>query len=428
MPLLPIRKSRLPVLDVSPDDSSVQPLQPVHVWRWAATGLACAMVAASIVTYVMWSIASVIPDHAARAGAELTALKSGLATAAGVAAIFGGLLALRRQWASEIEAVVTAAGAAEERTIEIYANAAEALGSDRAAARIAALFALERLGMEVPSQAQAVCSLLCSYLQIPFTPPDTTLKTVRSWGKVPAKSKPDPQAVQDELAVRLVAQRILIRHLRLRGAIDLRTGRSALWRDMVLDLSEACLVGADFSGCVFGQVDFGKAIFYGTTSFRGCTFTKPAKFARSAFNSEARFARCSFRERADFDEVSFCKDAEFTDASFTWGATFEGATFTDAPDFSGATIRRPADGEVQRTWPGGWRLRCDDGICWLRLPGARTPRPRPRPVRVAVQADDAQFVTPDTYPPALPGLMGMPAPSQDGGLLGHDREPVTPGP
>jgi Pentapeptide repeats (9 copies) len=415
------RKLALPPQDPNPNDGSVALLKPVNVWRWAIAGLACALAAAGVVSYIMWSIASNITNKAALADAQLTALKSGLATAAGVAAIFGGVLALRRQWASEVEAVITAAGAAEERVIEIYANAAEALSSERAAARIAALFTLERLGTEVSSQAQAVCSLLCTYLQLPFTPPGALLEHPRPWTRH-REAEGGPEA-QDELAVRLVAQRILIKHLRLQGAVDRRTGRDTLWRSMTLDLSESTLIGCDFSGCWFGNVDFSKAVFFGTTSFRGATFTRPARFSCTTWNAEARFARAAFRQPADFDEASFAKGAEFIDVSFTGGATFVDTVFAKDPDFTGTTIRPAETGPpVQKVWPNGWKLRHRDGSYWLALPGKPSRRPRARPAHNALNNGDVSLAAPGggPVPSTRYDLLGAPPTGQYEGLLGHD--------
>ena len=89
---------------------------------------------------------------------------------------FGGavalLLAARGQRTSELtlehqHRVAAAAehDAQERRVTELYATAAEQLGSEKAAVRLAGLYALERLGELSPTQRATIVNVVCAYLR-----------------------------------------------------------------------------------------------------------------------------------------------------------------------------------------------------------------------------------------------------------------------
>src|SRR5438094_304555 len=54
---------------------------------------------------------------------------------------------------------------------ERYAKAAEQLGSDKAAVRLAGVYALAGLADDWPSGRQTCIDVLCAYLRMPYTPP-----------------------------------------------------------------------------------------------------------------------------------------------------------------------------------------------------------------------------------------------------------------
>jgi hypothetical protein len=74
------------------------------------------------------------------------------------------LLTARRQRFVELDGT-------ERRITELQTKAAELLGSDQAAVRLAGLYALERLAQDNPGHRQTIVDIMCGYLRMPFTPP-----------------------------------------------------------------------------------------------------------------------------------------------------------------------------------------------------------------------------------------------------------------
>ena len=104
----------------------------------------------------------------------IDAIRTGLSAAVGTGGAFALLLAFRRQRSTEVSAVHTITDATERRVTELYAKAADQLGSDKAPVRLAGLYALERLAQDNPSQRQTIVNVICAYLQMPYTPPGAT--------------------------------------------------------------------------------------------------------------------------------------------------------------------------------------------------------------------------------------------------------------
>jgi hypothetical protein len=348
-----------PSLQKSPLSSEPQgdrEFKPVKAWKWITLALGLIGIVSSVITFWLWKVASDATGKTALANAHLTAIKTGLAAGGGAAALIGLLLAARKQYASEIDAITIAKGAADQRVTELYQGAAEGLGSEKATVRLASLYALERLAQDNPAHRQVCMNVLCSYLRMPYVPP----------GAPPAKSRilaweqtlKDPDEAREELQVRLTAQRILASHLRPRGSDD--PNGSRYWSDMVLDLSEAALVGFDMSGCIIGSSDFRGVTFHGIARFEGAQFNKPVRFSECTFNNCACFSRVDFEYPVDFSGALFMAEAEFRGVSFTQAVDFEGAEFAESASFSQATIRR-VDGKVQKHFPCGWQARRRNG-------------------------------------------------------------------
>jgi hypothetical protein len=102
---------------------------------------------------------------------RLERIKTGLTVAAGLAAGGTLLMTLRRQAVSEWAQRFAESDALEQRTTALYVAAANQLGSDKAAARLTGLYALERLGQDNPKLRQTVVDVWCAYLRMPYTPP-----------------------------------------------------------------------------------------------------------------------------------------------------------------------------------------------------------------------------------------------------------------
>ncbi|RFS80981.1 hypothetical protein D0T12_34485 [Actinomadura spongiicola] len=351
--------------------------------------LTFAVTAALVLLVTAWFLLSWLlgsPPHAKPKPLEtkdlLELLKLVFALVAGVGALVALVTTYRRQRVDE------AAGERAERVQAHaeYGQAVELLGHDKAAVRLGGLYSLERLAQDHPFYRQTVTDVVCSYLRMPFQAPEMD-------GQPGDHTTNDPETInesQQELQVRLTAQRLLKRHL----SIPLRDNRlpSTYWDGINIDLSGAHLVDFDFQGCraveaifnetcfsgdtFFHQAQFekvaifGEAQFSGPARFDGAQFIGPAIFSGVQFQKVAEFGLASaifgttwFRSLAMFDKARFGMEAMFTEVRFGSEATFEearfigtaefgDANFTIIPKFAGATASHPNDTHV---WPSPWR-------------------------------------------------------------------------
>jgi hypothetical protein len=290
----------------------------------------------------------------------------------------GGLPALAdRPWPGGYVGLVSPVDsrAADGGRGELYTKAADQLGSDNAAVRLAGLYALERLAQNTPKLRQTVGEVLCAYLRMPFTPPPerpggrrlgavrrplqpaglrSTSAADRARNRPPAPVAAD-QDQRQEREVRLAAQRVLAAHLRPGPDPDHPVG--TFWRDIDLDLTDATLIDLDLRGSVIGQARFGRATFTGRAEFDGTTFTGDTWFGGATFCGEAGFGGANFYRDAWFDEATFTGRAGFGGATFTGDAGFDGARLpstryiddrTSSPwtNFDGAWFERAMPVEV----------------------------------------------------------------------------------
>ncbi|WP_167521569.1 pentapeptide repeat-containing protein [Microbispora triticiradicis] len=299
------------------------------------------------------------------------AIRTALATAAGLGAAVTLLLALRRQRHQELNALHTEYDGAERRATELYTKAVEQLGHENAPVRLGGLYALERLGQNDPDHRQTIVDVICAYLRMPYTPPDDDWRRESDAASRPAgpwavKDHSDAPDLHQEKEVRLTAQRILTAHLR--NELDpepswrqpLRRYRwkqasvqSRFWKDIRLDLTGATLIDFDFSVCSTAAAWFPRATFTGhalfpratftqTALFHGATFTGHALFYGAAFTGDASFSWAAFTGDARFSEATFARDALFDRAAFARDAVFDRAAFTGDARFSEATFARDA--------------------------------------------------------------------------------------
>jgi hypothetical protein len=185
--------------------------------------------------------------------ARLDAVRTAGAIVIGFSGAVALLLAARRQRTGELilehqrqVAAVAEHDANERRVTELYANAADQLGSEKAPVRLAGLYALERLGELNPTQRETIVNVVCAYLRMPFTHP----------GGRPVPEADDLVHTQhhertQELQVRLTAQRILRRH-RTPAAPE------ALWT-VPIDLDGANLDHAYLPGISLADATFYRA-------------------------------------------------------------------------------------------------------------------------------------------------------------------------
>ncbi|MEV4091268.1 pentapeptide repeat-containing protein [Streptosporangium saharense] len=381
---------------------------PLRTPRSALWWIVCVtvLVAVAVAATLWWLLddpAAVVPtpNPGAAGGAGSVRgemLRTALAAGAAVGAAVTLMLAFRRQHHQEVTAAHTTHDAVERRVTDLYTKAAEQIGHDAAAVRLAGLYALERLAQDNPGHRQTIVNVICAYLRMPWvSPPAVTPQGSVSFvpraaiaGASALATGHDPHG---ELQVRLTAQRILEEHLRDDRTPDERTAEPAdprFWEGMRIDLTGATLIKLNFYRCHLVEATFDGATFAGNTAFAGATFTGSAWFTEATFTRDAWFTGATFTENvwfagttftrdawftevtfpeessfagttfgsiAMFDNVTFARDAWFTQATFTGNASFAGAIVTGDARFHGVTAA-PRNGHV---WPDGWRLEVMSG-------------------------------------------------------------------
>ncbi|GGU07576.1 pentapeptide repeat-containing protein [Actinomadura citrea] len=313
--------------------------------------------------FISWLLGS--PSHAKPkpldTGAQLELLKLVFALVAGVGALVALITAYRRQRVDEAageraERIQSHAeyDATERRVTDLYAQAVEQLGHDKAAVRLGGLYSLERLAHDHPQHRQTVTDVVCAYLRMPFQlPPPLT-----SQGEEPEPGTPlDPASyvARQELQVRLAAQRLLQRHLTTTPPGQAHP--ATYWDGMIVDLTGAHLVDFDFSHCRPIQATFTDAQFGGDAKFDRAQFSGNldsgwnAKFDGAHFSRDAHFTGVQFDRASTFSLARFDGHAWFVGVQFGidievgWDARFDGAQFDGDADFAGAHFSENAEFE-----------------------------------------------------------------------------------
>lgn len=263
--------------------------------------------------------------------AQLELLKLVFAVVAGVGALVALVTAYRRQRLDEIaseraervqahaEKVADANmhDAAERRITELYSQAVQQLGHEKATVRLGGLYSLERLAQQNTEHRQVVTEVICAYLRMPYSPPPEL--TPDNSGTPPL----DPDARQ-EWQVRRAAQEIVAKHLRKAPpGSRLREGLPApsddwadYWPGVTLNLSSAVLLEVDFSECHFNEPDFSGARFIGDARFSGATF-----------HGSTGLDHCKFEGSAAFDGADFFGYVFSQHAQYGGVADFRGSKF-----------------------------------------------------------------------------------------------------
>jgi len=282
-------------------------------WWWVATLILVPVVLGSVLSVAL--LLALVEPVDVRDRIEL--IKTGLAIGAGTGGAVALVLAGRRQWSLERAHRVTERSAedvrhdaGERRITDLYSKAADQLGSDKAAVRLAGLYSLERLAQDTPPLRQTIVNLLCAYLRMPF------------------HTDVDEDVRQQEIEVRRTVERIFSAHLQ--PGDDPHGPVPTFWPDIDLDLSGAVLHVLDLRQAEVRQALFGGARFLGWVRFTGTRFTGDAIFGGTGFETSA-----SFRS------VRFGAEARFRGAEFRGATTFLGATFEGEALFGG--VRGPAD-------------------------------------------------------------------------------------
>ncbi|MEV4183781.1 pentapeptide repeat-containing protein [Streptosporangium canum] len=423
---LPLRPRRFPAASPSPPLPLALPEPRPAAW-WIVP--AALLVGGTVTAVAWWLLGSLPPlktveEVTARQGALQIALGAG----AGIGAAITVMLAFRRQRHQELTALITSRqtdraaeladrvaehnrqDAIERRVTELYTKAAEQLGSDKAAVRLAGLYSLERVAQDNPGHRQTIVNVLCAYLRMPYVPPPApdpardrpealraaqhryqALRATRGRSTPPAEkigATGTGQNAEGERQVRLTAQRILADHLR--GGPPLSEEKTLLadrrfWGGMHLDLTGATLINLDFDYCHMAEAEFREANFIGAAGFRGATFAGYAGFTGATFTDHAQFTKAvfigfaqfvqatfgqyagfvettfndvqfwntTFSENAEFIKTTFSRGTGFAEVIFSGRANFDGAIFSGGVELDGMVVTIP---DVKNSWPRGWKI------------------------------------------------------------------------
>ncbi|MBQ1035351.1 pentapeptide repeat-containing protein [Micromonospora sp. C81] len=228
---------------------------------------------------------------------------------------------------------------------ERFAKASEQLGSEKAAVRLAGVYAMAGLADDWREGRQTCIDVLCAYLRMPYSPPPDASEEGQAPADddVPIVDAESARSAREEREVRHTVIRLVGRHLRLAG--DDPTS----WRNYDFDFTGAMFDGGDFSDVTFsggrvsfaaatfggGRVSFRRAIFIGgEVSFAAATFSGGEVSFRGATFSEGEvsFRRATFSGgQVIFSQAAFSGgEVSFFRAAFSGGqVSFSMAAFTD---------------------------------------------------------------------------------------------------
>jgi uncharacterized protein YjbI with pentapeptide repeats len=288
------------------------------------------------------------------------AMKIVLSVVAGIGGVVALTVGYRKQGHSE------AAEHREDTKLfnDRFGKAADEIGSDKAAVRLAGVYAMAGLADDWAEGRQTCIDVLCAYLRMPYTPPpapvDTPSPAVTTPTELPLRYevRPDYKDARQEQQVRHTVLALIREHLLPAGA-DARLR----WHDQHFNLNGAVFDGgslssisvtagiilnlrdATFSG---GTVDFSDATFSGgTVNFNRATFP----------GGTVNFNRATFPEgTVDFSDATFSGGTvNFNGAEFSGGTVdFNRATFSGGTvDFSDATFSGGTVNFNRATFPGG---------------------------------------------------------------------------
>lgn len=270
-----------------------------------------------------------------RVGWNPDVLKTSFSLAAFVGATLAAVYGYRKQRVLEGDA----RRSDDEQMGTRYTNAAEQLGSEKVAVRLAGVHAMARLADDWADQRQTCIDVLCAYLRM-------------SSRQIRTDESPGGDLMESEVCSTIV--RLFAKHLSDDAACP--------WSSYDLDFTGAVFTDADFFGARFDRgVRFDRTKFMGgNTSFEGCTFSASASFQNATFNGVISFIGtvmpyCSFQSATfngmamfvgarigrSFDKAAF-DVASFHRADFPDGADFKASTFRGVTSFADAVFGGPS--------------------------------------------------------------------------------------
>ena len=278
-----------------------------HAVFWVFSGLVVAFGAASL----LWLLLGQPKLSPSRPGALTSSdlfdgIKIALTVVGGIGGVVALVVAYRRQRYSELEHVRAEAAASREVTKlfnERFASAAEQLGSDKAAIRLAGVYALASLADDWLGGRQTCIDVLCAYLRMPYETYEP------SAAEFDDRDREVVRAQHEEQQVRHTVIKLIGAHLRSEATVS--------WQGCDFDFTGATFDGGDFSNAQFigGAISFARAKFTGTI---------PTLFIRTKFTGAlVSFMNAHFKGG----------DTNFSDACFSGGAVYFNWAL-----FSGGTV------------------------------------------------------------------------------------------
>jgi len=232
---------------------------------------------------------------------------------------------LERTLAEQREQLERTLAEQRERTLnERFATAANGLGSDKPAVRLAGVYAMAGLADDWEVNRQTCVDVLCAYLRMPYDPDPGEGASAESRLEFGANQQ-----------VRRTVIRVLSAHLRATARIS--------WRGLDFDFTGVHFDVGDFSSALFsgGTVSFldaqfsGGEVYFDDAQFVG----SEVYFSHALFSAgTVSFLRTRFSGGlVSFDDAQFVgSTVSFREALFSGGTVyFDGAQFSDGEvDFS----------------------------------------------------------------------------------------------
>ena len=216
---------------------------------------------------------------------------------------------------------------------ERFATAAEQLGSDKPAVRLAGVYAMAGLADDWPESRQTCVDVLCGYLRMPYEPDR-------------GADDPEPQRVAFRAAreVRHTVIRVISAHLREAAAVS--------WQGLDFDFTGTVFDGGQFYGAEFsgGRVRFDGAEFSGGTVYLNETQFSGAEV--SFYGARFSGGTVDFRFAWFSGGVVYFTEAEFSGGTvlFLLAQFRGGSVMSPDAEFSGGTVdfdgARFSEGEV----------------------------------------------------------------------------------
>ncbi|MFD7101919.1 pentapeptide repeat-containing protein [Streptomyces celluloflavus] len=279
---------------------------------WIVAPTALAIVGA--LAYGLYQGAVLLLDSQNRTGKPVDVndtIKTTVTVLTLIGAVLTGIYAYRKQLLAEGDSRRADASQLADR----YSTAAEQLGHEQAAVRLAGVYALARLADDWPEQRQVCIDVLCAYLRMPY-------ETDRMESGFKA----------GEREVRLTIIRSINDHLQEATA-------PTTWCGLQLNFTGATFDGGDFQGAVFtGKVDFQGARFVGgTTSFDGAWF---ASSLVTFSDAQITGGEVTFKFAKFIDGTVSFQDSQFTggEVSFAGAQLFGGLVIFSEAQFTHSQV------------------------------------------------------------------------------------------